>query len=81
MPGIETRATAVASMLQAATDAEPVVTIGPRLARIEVALPDDLGPARRQAVLFALDQCDRYGHDRIAERATVWAEIDIDSRE
>ncbi|MET9801456.1 hypothetical protein [Streptomyces sp. NPDC006368] len=44
--------------------------------RIAVALPAQLSEAGRRALLTALADADRYGHDLTVEGATVWAEID-----
>ncbi|WP_251014965.1 hypothetical protein [Streptomyces sp. ISL-99] len=76
MPTIATRTAALVGMLTAATGAEPTVDDAPQHVRIEADLPDNLGPAKRHAVLAALDRADRYGHDRTEDRTTVWAELD-----
>ncbi|KUH38371.1 MULTISPECIES: hypothetical protein [Streptomyces] len=76
MPTTETQTAAIVGMLTAATGTEPTVDRTPDCIRIEAPLPDDLGAAQRQAVLLALAECDRYGHIRTADGATVWAELD-----
>lgn len=76
MPTIRTQTAALVGMLRAATGTEPTVDEQSQRVRIETEIPDDLGPAERQAVLLAIADCPRYGHDRTAERVTVWAELD-----
>ncbi|MEU6487782.1 hypothetical protein [Streptomyces sp. NPDC046887] len=75
VPELRTRAAALVGMLTAATGRQPTVTHSPEGIRIETVLPDDLGPAARTAVLLALAECSRYGHERVPERTTVWAEL------
>ncbi|MCK8676662.1 hypothetical protein [Streptomyces lichenis] len=70
-----TRAAALVGMLTAATGGQPTVTHAAEGIRIETVLPDDLGPAARTAVLLALAECSRYGHERVPEHTTVWAEL------
>lgn len=48
---------------------------------MEASLADDLGEDAHRAVLAALAEADRYGHQYSNAAHLVWAEIDDDSEE
>jgi hypothetical protein len=66
----------LAAHLAAVAGREPQTWETPGVTRIEVGVPLRLGEPGRRALLVALAQADRYGHDITADGETVWAEID-----
>ncbi|MEE1753296.1 hypothetical protein [Streptomyces sp. SP18CS02] len=76
MPTIDAQTAALVSALAAATGTQPTVDEAPQRVRVEAEIPADLADAEWSALLLALRSADRFGHDRTAERATVWAELD-----
>ncbi|MEV7143630.1 hypothetical protein [Streptomyces tauricus] len=71
------RAVALAAELAALTEREAHTEEFADRIRVRVPLPARLGDARRRALLMALADADRYGHDMTARGGVVWAEIDV----
>ncbi|MCB5180021.1 hypothetical protein [Streptomyces antimicrobicus] len=77
MCSAEAQAAALTALLAAATGSEPRLEATRDLIRIEADLPTELGPTTHAAILQALAQGARYGHQRTHGGAdTVWVEID-----
>ncbi len=72
----ESRATALARQLAAATGREPRTDETPERIRIEADLPDEPTNSARDGILAAVTQADRYGHDRTGSGGIVWMELD-----
>ncbi|MDN3293108.1 hypothetical protein QWM81_03405 [Streptomyces ficellus] len=75
MRSYRSRAAALAAHLAAMAGGEPQARETPELIRIGVALPARLSEAGRRALLAALADADRYGHDLTVDGATLWVEI------
>ena len=45
---------------------------------VRITLPPHLPDGRRRALLTALADADRYGHDVTADRSVIWVEVDHD---
>lgn len=77
MPSVPPRVAALAGMLAAAIDDEPLVTEAPGAFRVEAPLPSPLSSAIHSTILMTLAHGDRFGHEVGADGvARVWAEID-----
>ncbi|ORT58492.1 hypothetical protein [Streptomyces sp. CB03238] len=76
MRSYRTRAAVLAAHFAAMAGREPQARETPEVIRIEVAMPVRLSEPGRRALLSALADADRYGHDITVDGATVWAEID-----
>ncbi|WP_405616555.1 hypothetical protein [Streptomyces sp. NBC_00076] len=46
--------------------------------RVRITLPPHLPDGRRRALLTALADADRYGHDVTADRSVIWVEVNDD---
>jgi hypothetical protein len=73
----ESRATALAGRLAAATGCDPRTDETPELIRLEVDLPTELTASARDGILAALVLADRYGHIRTDQGAIAWMELDL----
>ncbi|MFF8958779.1 hypothetical protein [Streptomyces sp. NPDC014894] len=70
------RAAFLADVLAAAVGREPRVSETASVTRVEVDLPSAPSPRTRTAILAALANADRFGHDRAGGRESVWAEVE-----
>ncbi|WP_336321343.1 hypothetical protein [Streptomyces lavendofoliae] len=76
MRSYRTRVAVLTPHLAAVAGRQPRAQETPGATRIEVGVPLRLGEPGRRALLVALAEADRYGHDITADGETVWAEID-----
>ncbi|MFJ2264598.1 hypothetical protein ACIOKD_41120 [Streptomyces sp. NPDC087844] len=77
MCSAKSRAVALAAKLAALTEREAHTEEFADRIRVRVPLPVRLGDVCRRALLMALADADRYGHDMTAQGGAVWAEIDV----
>lgn len=73
----KSRTIALAARLTALTGSDVLTEELEHGVRVTARMPERLGEGSRKALIATLADADRYGHDVVAEGATVWGEIDV----
>lgn len=77
MCSAKSKAVALAAQLSVLTGHTALIEEFTDRIRVRIALPAHLTDTCRRALLVALAEADRYGHDVTVERSAIWAEVDV----